>query len=441
MELTKKITGEYLDEFKSNKVKKITQVAVTKNGIHASSESIEERAKNEPVFSIEVETGKVTDQKRSGRCWMFAALNLFRHKILKEYGIEGFELSQNHIFFWDKYEKANYFHENILKTADEPFDSRKVAFLLQTPQQDGGQWDMVVSLIEKYGVVPKYVMPETSASSNSIELNKYLNKKLRKDAKILRSLVSEGADEEKILETRKILMKEVYDILSVSLGTPPEKFDFVYKNKDKEYNFDRGLTPVEFYDKYIEVDLSEYVSIINAPTKDKPYNRSYTVEMLGNVVGTKGVKYLNLNMEDFKNLAIKQLESGESVWFGSDVGQSSNTISGLMSLDTYSVGDLFDVDFNTSKADRLDYGESLMTHAMVLTGVDIVDGKPTRWKVENSWGEKPGNKGYFVMTDSWMDEFTYQIVVKKEFLSNTQMENFESKPIMLAPWDPMGSLA
>ena len=440
MELSRNLTDVFEDGFVKDKKKVMAQRAVHKNGIQASCESIEAKQTIRPVFSIDLETGKVTDQKRSGRCWMFAALNTFRHRIIEKFKIDDFELSQNYVFFWDKYEKANFFHENILATADRPLDDRKVAFLLQVPQQDGGQWDMIVSIFQKYGVVPKEAMPEVQASSNSTELNKYLNKKLRKDAMVLRSLVAKGADDQEILETRRTLMKEVYDILSIALGSPVKKFDFKYRDRDKEYHVDRDMTPQAFYDKYVGLDLNQYISVINAPTEDKPYMRSYTVEMLGNVVGGKEVKYINLDMEDFKKLAIDQLESGESVWFGCDVGQFSN-ISGIMALNTYELEDLFDVDFSTSKADRLMYGESLMTHAMVLTGVDIVDGKPTRWKVENSWGDKVGHKGYYVMTDDWMDQYTYQIVVRKDLLTDQQRQAFDSQPILLSPWDPMGSLA
>ena len=441
MELSRNLTDVFEDGFVKDKKKTLAQRAVLKNGIQASCESIEAKQTIRPVFSIDLETGKVTDQKRSGRCWMFAALNTFRHRIIEKFKIDDFELSQNYVFFWDKYEKANFFHENILATADRPLEDRKVAFLLQVPQQDGGQWDMIVSIFQKYGVVPKEAMPEVQASSNSTELNKYINKKLRKDAMVLRSLVAKGAGDQEILETRRALMKEVYDILSIALGSPVKKFDVKYRDRDKEYHVDRDMTPQAFYDKYVGLDLDEYVSVINAPTEDKPYMRSYTVEMLGNVVGGKEVKYINLDMEDFKKLAIDQLESGESVWFGCDVGQFSNNISGIMALNTYELEDLFDVDFSTSKADRLMYGESLMTHAMVLTGVDIVDGKPTRWKVENSWGDKVGHKGYYVMTDDWMDQYTYQIVVRRDLLTDQQRQAFDSQPILLAPWDPMGSLA
>lgn len=440
-EISKKTTAAFAQAYQDNNKQTALQRSVVKNGITASAENVSAKVNNVPVFSVDVTTGKVSNQKQSGRCWMFAALNTFRHKMLNDFNLKEFELSQNHTFFWDKYEKANYFYENILATANEPLTSRKVAFLLQTPQQDGGQWDMIVSIFQKYGVVPKTVMPESSNSSNSRDLNNYLNKKLRKDAVALRQLVAEGKTAEDIQTTKEAMLEDIYRFLATSLGTPPETFDFEYRDEDKNYHIDRNLTPQSFYEKYVGVDLDDYVSIINAPTADKPYNQSYTVEMLGNVVGGKEVKYLNVDMPTFKKLAIAQLEQGESVWFGCDVGQSSTRDTGIMALDAYDINDLFDIDFTMTKAERLDFGEGLMTHAMVLTGVDLIDGESTKWKVENSWGEKVGTNGFFVMSDAWMDEYTYQIVVRKEFLTAEQLAAFEAEPTVLAPWDPMGALA
>lgn len=439
--ITNERTQAFRKAFEENSKQTALQRSVVKNGIRASAENIQTHVENTPVFSIDLATGKVANQKQSGRCWMFAALNTFRHKLLTTFQLKDFELSQNYTFFWDKYEKANYFYENILNTAEQAVTSREVAFLLQTPQQDGGQWDMVVSLLKKYGVVPKSVMPESSNSSNSRDLNNYLNKLLRKHAVLLRQMVAEDATEEEIQANREAMLQEVYNLLAISLGTPPETFDFEYRDEEKNYHLEQGLTPQQFYDDYIGVDLDNYVSIINAPTEDKPFMKSYTVDMLGNVVGGKQVKYLNLEMEEFKDLAIHQLEQGESVWFGCDVGQSSTRDSGIMALDAYDVDDLFDVDLTMTKAERLDYGESMMTHAMVLTGVDIINDQAKKWKVENSWGEKVGEKGFFVMSDEWMNEFTYQIVVRKEFLTQEQLAAFEAEPIVLAPWDPMGALA
>lgn len=434
--------SKYQKNLDNRKDSKVIERAVTHQGILESSEDFAAEGKMNPVFSIDLSTGKVADQKQSGRCWMFAALNTMRIHLMNTYNVpDDFELSQNYTNFWDKFEKSNYFLENVLKTADKPLDSRKVAWLMATPQQDGGQWDMLCALIEKYGIVPKSAMPETFSSSRSRELNKFLNLKLRHDAVALRELAADHASDAKIAETKDTMMNEVYRMLTYALGEPATKFDFEYRDKDKNYHFDAGITPQEFFKKYVNLNLQDYVSLINSPTDDKPFNKTYTIEMLGNVVNGRPVKHLNLEMSELKKLAIKQLQNGESIWFGSDVGQSSNTKKGIMDTDLYAPDELFDSDLSMSKAERLDYGESLMTHAMVITGVDLVDGKPTKWKVENSWGEKVGTKGYFVMSDDWMNEFVYQFVINKKYLTDAQLEAQKQEPIVLKPWDPMGALA
>lgn len=416
--------------------------AISHNGLLTSLEKRSSAVENTPVFSLDLTKDKVSDQKASGRCWMFAALNTFRHKMIAGFQLEDFELSQAYTFFWDKYEKSNWFLEQVLATADQELTSRKVKFLLDTPQQDGGQWDMVVSLFEKYGVVPKSVYPESISSSNSRELNQILNKLLRQDAQILRELVVEGANSAELQAKKEELLQEVFNFLAMNLGLPPRQFDFSYRDKDNNFHSESGLTPQVFFKKYVDLKLDDYVSIINAPTADKPYGQSYTVEMLGNVVGSKPVRYLNVEMDRLKELAIAQMRAGETVWFGSDVGQSSNRKAGIMADGMYDFTSSMDIQLTQDKSGRLDYSESLMTHAMVLTGVDLDEnGKAKKWKVENSWGEKVGNKGYFVASDSWMDEYTYQIVVRKEFLTEAELAAYEAEPIVLAPWDPMGALA
>ncbi len=416
--------------------------AISHNGLLASLEKRSAAVENTPVFSLDLTKDKVSDQKASGRCWMFAALNTFRHKMIAGFQLEDFELSQAHTFFWDKYEKSNWFLEQVIATADQELTSRKVKFLLDTPQQDGGQWDMVVALFEKYGVVPKSVYPESISSSNSRELNQILNKLLRQDAQILRELVAEGANSAELQAKKEELLQEVFNFLAMNLGLPPRQFDFSYRDKDNHFHSESGLTPLTFYQKYVDLKLADYVSIINAPTADKPYGRSYTVEMLGNVVGSKPVRYLNVEMDRLKELAIAQMQVGETVWFGSDVGQSSNRKAGVMAEGMHDFTASMDIRLTQDKAGRLDYSESLMTHAMVLTGVDLDEnGKAKKWKVENSWGEKVGNKGYFVASDAWMDEYTYQIVVRKEFLTAAELAAYEAEPLVLAPWDPMGALA
>ena len=416
--------------------------AISHNGLLASLEKRSAAVENTPVFSLDLTKDKVSDQKASGRCWMFAALNTFRHKMIAGFQLEDFELSQAHTFFWDKYEKSNWFLEQVIATADQELTSRKVKFLLDTPQQDGGQWDMVVALFEKYGVVPKSVYPESISSSDSRELNQILNKLLRQDAQILRELAAEGAESAELQAKKEELLQEVFNFLTMNLGLPSRQFDFSYRDKDNHFHSASGLTPLTFYQKYVDLKLDDYVSIINAPTADKPYGRSYTVEMLGNIVGSKPVRYLNVEMDRLKELAIAQMKAGETVWFGSDVAQSSNRKAGVMVEGMHDFTASMDIGLTQDKAGRLDYSESLMTHAMVLTGVDLDEnGKAKKWKVENSWGEKVGNKGYFVASDAWMDEYTYQIVVRKEFLTAAELAAYEAEPIVLAPWDPMGALA
>lgn len=441
-ELTSSFTDRLFDNYEANAKYQAIENAVTHNGLLKSLENRQSSIENDYVFSLDVTKDSVTNQKASGRCWMFAALNTFRHQLISDYQLENFELSQAHTFFWDKYEKSNWFLEQIIATADQELSSRKVKFLLDVPQQDGGQWDMVVALFEKYGVVPKSVYPESVASSNSRELNQYLNKLLRQDAQILRDLVASGASIETLQAKKEELLQEVFNFLAMTLGLPPRHFNFAYRDKDNQYHSETDISPQEFYKKYVGLKLSDYVSIINAPTQDKPYNQSYTVELLGNVVGAPSVRYLNVEMKRLKELAIAQMKLGETVWFGSDVGQSSNRQTGVMATGIYDFTSSMDIELKQDKAGRLDYSESLMTHAMVLAGVDLDEnGQALKWKVENSWGEKVGDKGYFVASDAWMDQYTYQIVVRKDLLTAEELAAYEAAPISLAPWDPMGALA
>ena len=437
-ELTSEFTQSLFDNYQKNAKFSAVENAATKNGLLNALENRASHAANLPVFSVDLTNDPVSNQKQSGRCWMFAALNTFRHKILTEFKLENFELSQAYTFFWDKYEKSNWFLEQIIGTSDLEIGDRKLKFLLDVPQQDGGQWDMVVALFQKYGVVPKDIYPESISSSASRELDQYLNKILRQDAQILRDLIQNGVD---VAAKKAELLQEIFNYLAMTLGLPPQKFDFEYRDKDDQFHKFEDITPQAFYEKFVDIKLDDYVSVINTPTADKPYNKSYTVEFLGNVIGARDVRHLNVEMDRFKKLAIAQMQAGETVWFGCDVGQVSNRQDGLLTMDAYDFSAM-DLDFTQDKASRLDYSESLMTHAMVLTGVDLdAAGNSLKWKVENSWGEKVGKKGYFTASDAWMDEYTYQIVVRKEFLTAEELAAYEAEPEVLLPWDPMGALA
>ena len=422
--------------------RRVMMNAIRKSGLSAVAMDQDVLTSHRYTFSHEIETGPITNQRSSGRCWMFAGLNTLRVPVKEHCGLKEFELSQAYQMFWDKLERSNYFLESILETLEEPLDGRVVTWLLENPLSDGGQWDMFVNLVEKYGVVPKDAMPETYHSGSSAGMNRVLVVKLREDAARLRQAHDlEHAHGAELQRTKARMLAEIYSLLVQFLGEPPQRLDFEYRDKDKGFHRDAGLTPTEFYARYVGIDLERYISVINAPTADKPFGRTYTVRFLGNVRGGRDVLYLNVDSATLKGLALQQLLDGEPVWFGCDVGKMSDKDSGVMDAALFDYQAALGLHFQLSKAERLDYGESRMTNAMVFTGVNVVDGQPNRWKVENSWGKDPGHDGYFVMSDGWFDEYLYQVVVRKDYLPAPLRAALSLPPVVLQPWDPMGALA
>ena len=423
---------------------RIARNAVTSMGVRDAARSPEAAALATTTFDIQLEQGKICDQERSGRCWMFASLNTMRYRIMKKLDIKTFELSQSYPLFWDKYERANWFFENILATAGEALTDREVAFLLADPLCDGGQWDMFASLVKKYGVCPKEAMPETACSSNTHDLDKYLTRYLRYGARRLRGAVKAGNGPSDLQIIKNELLRGVYRVLAICLGEPPVTFDVRIRNDKNELVASGTYTPQDFFAEFVDMNLDDYVSVINAPTADKPYMKSYRVKFLGNVIEDGGVRHVNLPIESLKRAAVAQLKDGLPVWFGSDVDQGFLRKDGILAPEGIEVDALFDlpIESGLDKAARLDYSESLMTHAMTLQGVNLdADGKPTRWRVENSWGKDHGKDGYDIASDEWFDQYVYQVVVDKKYLTDEERAAYESEPIELAPWDPMGSLA
>ena len=433
------------ESFVSERANVVAKNAVTSQGVRAVAKVPEQAALSTGTFDIEVKQGARTDQMRSGRCWMFASLNTFRVRTIKKYNLKDFEFSQAYPLFWDKLEKANWFFENIIDTVDEPLDGRLVQFLLADPVGDGGQWDMFRALVKKYGVVPKEAMPETACSKNTSDMDEFLTRYLRKCAWQLRDGHRDGQPIEELRAWKKGMMDDVYRILVTCLGMPPATFEVRLRDKDDNLVLAGTYTPQEFFVDAVGIQLDDYVSIISAPTDDKPFGRTYTVARLGNVVEAGGVRYLNLQPQELKNAAIAQLKDDLPVWFGCDVDQLYLRADGIMDLRALDIDGLFGIELfaGFDKAHRLDYGESCMTHAMVLEGVNFdAEGAPTLWKVENSWGKDRAKDGFDSLTDEWFDEYVYQVVVDKKYLTPEQREAFEMmEPIELSPWDPMGSLA
>ena len=441
--ISKSNLNNFHKDFKSCPSSKIARNALVRSDINNVAMNWDEFRLVDHTYSdvITTEMEKVTNQKASGRCWGFAGLNLMRISLAEKYNLKDFEFSQNYFMFCDKLEKSNYFLENILKSFDEDYDSRLMMYLLSNPVQDGGQWDMFVNLIEKYGVLPQSVMPESFQSSQSRMMNRFLTRKLREFAWTLRKMNKKGAKLSELRKEKESMLSTIYSMLCVCLGNPPEVFDWQTRDKKKKFIRFSGLTPLDFYKKHVNVNLRDKVCLIHAPMSNKKMNELYTVGFLGNVTDGEIIKYANVEIDDMKRAAMKSIKSNEAVWFGCDVGKMFHRDLGLMDMDLYDYEALLGTDFLMDKGTRLEYGDSLMTHAMVFTGVDIVKGKTTKWRVENSWGEKGGSKGYYLMTDKWFDEYNYEIVVDKKYLPKRILEIFNKEAVTLDPWDPMGSLA
>ncbi len=422
-------------EYNENIGYTIARRALTKTKISDLSIKSEQTEHTRNAFSINLKTLPVTNQKRSGRCWIFAGCNVIREKIAQKYNLKDFELSQNYIAFYDKLEKCNYLLEKIILLKNREKDDRTLDYLLSTGIQDGGQWDLFVNIVNKYGLVPKSAFPETFQSSNTAEIDSLLNKYIRKFAYDIRS-TNVNIEEEK-----DKYIKNIYKILCSSFGVPPKEFSFEYVDKDKNYHIIKNLTPLKFYKEIVPMDLNDYVSIINSPTADKPFNKVYTVDFLGNVLEGNEIIYLNLEIERLKELAISQLKDGETVWFGSDCRKAADRENGIWDDRTFDIDTLFQINSEMSKGAMLDTRESAMNHAMVITGVNLDENKPTKWKIENSWGDDVANKGYYTATDTWFSKFVYQIVVNKKYLTEKEQEILKEEKIRLKPWDPMGTLA
>ena len=345
--------------------------------------------------------------------------------------------------FWDKLEKSNYFLEAMIKTADKNWKSRLIMHLLSAPIQDGGQWDMWVNLVKKYGIVPQSEMPESFSSSKSMRMNRMITRKLRENAIHLRYMKNKKASFDEINEKKKYMLEQVYRMLVIHLGNPPSTFNWQIRDKKKNFIKIKNLNPKSFFEDHIGLDLDEYVCLINCPMSDKEYNKLYTVKYLGNVIEGNQIKYLNVETNDMKNAAISSLKNDEPVWFGCDVSKHFHRDLGVMDIDLFNYDSFYNINFGMDKASRLEYGDSQMTHAMLFTGVDLDSkNKPLKWRVENSWGNKGGDKGYHIMTDKWFDEYNYEVVVHKKHIPKKLLDIWDSETaVQLDPWDPMGALA
>ncbi len=433
------ITPEILNEIRSSVKLTKTEIAI-QNGL--ANEAVSKLAlnpvqgkKEDHFFKYEVEVKGITNQKRSGRCWLFASLNVFRPVVIEKYNLDNFEFSQNYLYFWHIFEQSNLFLENVIATADKDIYDREVYMLFRSPVGDGGAWNDFVNLVEKYGAVPKDVMPETYQSENTSKMVSLINEKLREDGLILRDAVNSGKSRKQLEKTKIEMLKDIYKILVLSLGEPPTEFQWRYKNKDGEISEYKTYTPQSFWNEAVNANLSDYVMFVDDPTR--PYYKYYEREKERNTYEGINWTYVNMPTGELKKFALASLKDGSPMYFSCDVGKFFNRDAGTLDLNNYDYEAVYGVKFGMNKKQRMLSQQSGSTHGMVLCGVDTDEnGNPTKWKLENSWGKDNGNNGFLTMTDEWFTEYMFRLVINKKYLDEKTLKILEQKPEKVPYYNP-----
>ncbi|BGO99973.1 bleomycin hydrolase [Rhodotorula toruloides] len=442
---------DWYEDLERDEKYKLARTILCRTNMKIVLESRQQNILDQMLFNnkIELEGEPVANQLASGRCWLFALCNVVRIFTSRKFNLGEFQLSQSYLYFYDHLSKANWFLEQMIELYHEDLNSRTMQFLLtNAPAQDGGQWDMAVALVLEFGLVPQTVYPESWNTSHSDALDGLLTSKLREmalDLQVYMRDKEKGMSQSALVraarQVKSGMMKEIYRILTICCGTPPkpdQEFTWEFEDKDKKAH-KIVTTPREFARVHAGYNVGSTVSILNDPRN--PTKQTYTIERLGNVVGGRPLRYLNMPVDFLKKVAIKMIQSNFPVWFGCDVDKSSDTFNGVMDMRLFEYDEAFGTTVKMDKKERLMIYESSMTHAMMFTAVHLDDhGNPVRWRVENSWGKDACNKGFLVMTDDWFSNYVYQIVAPRSFLSHELLDIYDSAPItVLPPWDVLGA--
>jgi bleomycin hydrolase len=435
--ISKDMIKEMQTQFSNDNSNIVRMNALSNNSIKDIALNRSNLSGIEHNFKYKVEVKGISDQKSSGRCWLFTSLNVIRPKVIKKYDLTDFHFSQNHLFFWDQFEKANLFLENIIAHADEEIDSRINHWLLGSPVGDGGVWSSFTNLVTKYGLVPSSIVPETHNSENTSYMRRMLNRKLREFALELREMNTKG-DNYKSIEKRKIeMMSVVYKMLALNLGEPPTEFNYRFITKEGNIGESKTYTPLSFAKEVLpEINYDDYIMLMNDPTRE--YYKLYEIENDRNVMEGINWTYINLPNEEIKKFALESIKGNDAMYASCDVGKQLNSDLGLLDIENYDFENVYGIKFGMNKKERIISRESGSSHGMALVAVDEdANNQTTKWQFENSWGSSSGHNGYLTFTDKWFDEYMFRVVVLKKYLPEKVLKILKDKAIQLPPWDPM----
>lgn len=435
-EISDEMLAKFRSEYQDNAANKARRNALNAAGIDKIAYNGDVRNNFDDHFSHKVETKGITDQKSSGRCWLFTSLNMLRSQAMREHNLPKLTFSQNYNFFYDQLEKANLFLQAVIDTSDAPMDDRQVEWLFQNPISDGGTFCGAIDLISKYGVVPTEVMAETEIANSTSTFRRLLATKLREDGLRLRQAKANGADSAKLQALKTEQLSEVYKMLALALGVPPQEFTWTKKDLKGNPIETKKYTPKSFYEEYLGNDLKNgYVMLMNDPSRE--YWKVYRIDYDRHSYDGMDWTYLNVPMEEIKKAAIESIKDSTAMYFSCDVGKFIDRSNGILDLNNYDYESLFDVKFGMDKAERIASKASASSHAMTLSGVDLDEkGNPKKWLIENSWGNS-GQNGYLIATDSWMDEYLFRLVIDKKYASPKVLKALKQEPITLPSWDQL----
>ncbi|MBR6250694.1 MAG: C1 family peptidase [Bacteroidales bacterium] len=435
--LTTDFTDKLRAEYKETPAERAIRNAIGSNEIKKLAVNQENNKPVDDHFSVEVKTKGITDQNSSGRCWLFTGLNVLRAKAIDKFDLGSFQFSQSYVFFYDQFEKSNLFLQAIIDTRKLPIDDRKVDWLFSNPLSDGGTFAGVADLVTKYGLVPSSVMPESHSANNTSRMAALIKEKLREQGIELREAAEKGANEKSLIAKKEQMLGVIYKMLVINLGMPPKEFSWAQYNSKGELVSNETYTPLSFAKKYADNPiLTDFVMLMNDPARE--YYKVYEIEYDRHTYDGHNWVYVNLPIEDIKPIAIASLKDSTAMYFSCDVSKQLDSNRGLLDLNNYDYASLMGTTFNMNKRQRVLTHQSGSSHAMTLEAVDLdKDGKPTKWKVENSWGATSGHNGFLIMTDEWFNEYMFRLVVEKKYVSEKIINLLKQKPIQLPAWDPM----